>query len=251
MIAKLTIENGRFVGGYTRKGEDKLDIKNSIVEWPQKWQVTLRPDAILATSFRVAGDGGNVVSFEVGLNGFSKLSLKTTSGERKLINMNQVFTSQNNLDGDLYLIYNGNGYRSAYFFSNEFLEWRKAHNIANVLRKDPNEIELKDKHATLNNFAMRVGELSMYTSGRLTTITDGNIMLENKKRTEKGNIIRRVHISDAKWAILEKARKNRIERVLITEQPVFELNIPEPKLERIKRCSKIGLELLPQAECLR
>lgn len=243
MIAKITIKDGSFVRGYVRQSEEKLIIKDSVVEWPQRWQVTLRPDALLATSTRVTGKGGNVVSFELGLNGVSRLCLKTTAGARRLISMNQVFTSQKNLDGELYLIYNSNGYRTAFFYSEEFLGWKKLHNITNVVNKDPNTLEYRNRKSGLKSSVVHSGGVAILVSGRLTTITNGNILLKNQLHPTLKKEMQYVNIDNADWVILEKARKKRIERVLVTKQPVFELDLPANEMSQIKKRSEYGLEL--------
>lgn len=252
MIAKLRIEDGKFSGGFVRTGEEKLRIQDNFVEWPKKWQVTLRPDAIVASSFRATRNGGNVLVFEVGLNGYSKLSLRLVDGrESRLVKMNQVFKTQNNLDGDLYLIYNSNGYRSAYFYSTEFLEWKKKCKIVNVLGKDPNALEVKDRMATEESHASSIDGLSAYTTGLLTIITDGDIVIKNRYDSKLNKKQYFACAENASWVILEKTHKSRIGRVLITQRPVFELQLPEEKFDRIKQYSSIGLELFSKSECVR
>lgn len=243
MIAKLKIQGGKFTGGYIRKGDEKLIIRDTIVEWPQKWQATLHPDAIIATSSRVKGSGGNVIVFEVDLRGYSKLSLKTTNGQNRLIKKDRVFKTQKNLDGDLYLIYNANGFRSAYFYSDEFLEWKNSHSIVNVLGKDPNTVKIKDRKADESSHASEIDGLSVYATGRLIVITDGKIDVSGKYDAKLKKIRYTACVREASWVILDKTRSARVERVLITQQSVFDLQLPYKEFERIKQCPKIGLEI--------
>ena len=250
MIARLTVENGKFTVGFVRKGECKLIIKDSTVEWPQKWQITLRPDSLFATSFRNTKGGSNVLEFEVNLNGVAKLWLRTTAGEKRTIYVNRIFEHQNNLDGNLYLIYNSNGYRYAYFFPKEFIDWKKDHGIANVVAKNPNAVQFRDRRANQGSRAVRMGELSVYNFGKLIAMTDGEIILNDVPRfnSETRNL-RFICFRGASWVVLDKVRTTRTERVLITERPVFELQLPETKFEQIRKCSIVGLGLLSQAKC--
>ena len=128
-----------------------------------------------------------------------------------------MFENQDSLDGILYLVYNRNGYRTAFFYSTEFMDWKKSNNISKVIRKNPNEYRVRDRRPSSDSRAVRMGRFEIYSSGKLRVITDGLIVYADAECSSAIN---------AAWILLEKIRGAHIQRVLITKEPIFGLSLP-------------------------
>jgi hypothetical protein len=154
-----------------------------------------------------------------------------------------VFSNAENFDGDLFLIYNAGGYRSAYFYSKEFNEWKAERNLVNVVSKDPNLMLREKMNADNNSRLAKINGLSLYNSGKLTVITDGSITI--KEQDYMDNIVKFACVDKANWTILEKQKKKGAERVLITEKSIFDLDVPTLAQERVSRASTLEARLMP------
>lgn len=223
MIAELGVgRNLKY--GFVHESEEKLDVSDDKAIWSDKWSVVFCQDVLIATSFRPTKNGGNIVTFELGLDGIAKLFLEKGEGGRELISESRVFEKQDSLDGILYLVYNRNGYRKAFFYSTEFRDWKKNNNISKVIRKNPNEYRVRDRRPSSDSRAVRMGGFEIYSSGKLRVITDGHIVYADAECSTKG--MRLISAINAEWILLEKIRGAHIERVLVTEEPIFGLSLP-------------------------
>ncbi len=224
MIAAVSIGKGPiFAWGYIRGNEGGLIVNKESVEWPNKWNVTVYEDMIMATSFWPTKSGGNTVRFELGLDGIARLFLEK-AGNRELISEDRVFKKQKTLEGILYLVFNRNGFRTAFFHSAEYIEWKKNNDIIKTVRKNPSEYQVRDKRPSFGSQVIRVGRFEAYVSGKLKVITDGHIVFVDLEQESK--TIRYVSAEDAKWLLLEKVKGARIERILVAEEPNYELDLP-------------------------
>lgn len=237
MIAKITIEGGRFTGGYVRGG-DTVHIQDDCVRWTNKWYARIDRNAgtLACKSTRSTSKGQNVIDFKVTPDGFARLYLKTAQEER-VLQEEQVFKNQCSLDGELFLVYNGNGFRSAFYHSSELIEWKRDRGLVSVSKEDPNKLEIREKIGADRTFVAQADELSFFHSGKRTLITDGTITLEDRKVAGFDKPVKFARLEDATWAILEKERKNKTERVLVSEFPVFDLKVPNLAQERQSRVS--------------
>lgn len=222
MIAAITIERGCFKDGFVRGSKEKLDVSGTDVKWLDKWFVVLRQNTLTATSFRPQKNGGDTVLFELGLDGIARLYLEKENS-RRLINESRVFRNQGSLDGVLYLVYNRNGHRRAFFHSEEFIAWKKEHHLNKVIRRNPSEYQIRDKRPSADLRVLRMGGFEIYSSGKLRIITDGRIACTDADCPQKPT---RVSIVDAEWTLLEKLRGAHVERILVTEKPIYELRLP-------------------------
>jgi hypothetical protein len=237
MIAKIIVEGGKFTGGYVRGG-DIVHIQDDCVRWTNKWYARIDRDAgtLACISTRSSSKGQNIVNFKVTPDGFARLSLETAQEER-VLKEEQVFKNQCSLDGELFLVYNGNGYRSAFYHSNELIEWKRDRGLVNISKGDPNKLDIREKIGADRTFVTQADGLFFFHSGKRTLITDGTITLEGRKVAGFEQPVQFACLKDATWAIIEKERKNKIERVLVSEIPVFDLKVPNLAQERRSRVS--------------
>lgn len=229
MIAKIIIEGGKFAAGYVRGG-DALQIHESYVSWPGKWTVSIQ-DGILCQSTRRSSKGENTVYYGISCIGNARLWLETNQeGQWRLLREECVFRHQSNFDGELFLVYNGNGFRSAFYHSNELIEWKKQRGLINIVRKDPNKLAIREKLGS-SSYATELGDLSMFKTGNRTILTDGKVRVDSTV-IKGGQSVHVAHLEEATWAILSKERKNRTERVLITQSCVFDLDVPSEEAQK-------------------
>ena len=193
MIAAVSIGKGPiFAWGYIRGNEGGLIVNKESVEWPNKWNVTVYEDMIMATSFWPTKSGGNTVRFELGLDGIARLFLEK-AGNRELISEDRVFKKQKTLEGILYLVFNRNGFRTAFFHSAEYIEWKKNNDISHV-REPFSEMRhhwLKKVLPTIPDMCIKNGSIHWYSGMKISFGSQGSGSDDIRRRSaERGGSAR-------------------------------------------------------------